>query len=126
MPSNFISSRKWFTLKKWKEIIDDKKQVNASIPNIIHFLDSTHLINLINKAENQSLKPIITVHDCYSTLPNKMAELKFKVKKEFILLYTKEEFLKHFIRELFNLLKIINIKLERIKQRNLFYVIMII
>jgi DNA-directed RNA polymerase len=66
------------------------KQVQAIIPNIIHSLDASHLINLINTAINKNFTPIISVHDCFGTHPNKMDELSFLVKKEFITLYTKE------------------------------------
>jgi len=74
--------------------IDRLKQVNAIIPNIIHSLDATHLIYLINKSQDQDFSPIITVHDCFGTHPNKMDELAFMVKKEFVLLYSHDNFLK--------------------------------
>ena len=74
--------------------LDKIKQTNAIIPNIIHSLDATHLINLINKSQDMGFAPIITVHDCFGTHPNKMDELAFMVKKEFVLLYSQENFLK--------------------------------
>ena len=40
--------------------------------------------------------PIITIHDCFGTLPNKMSELDFMVRREFILIYSKGQFLKDF------------------------------
>ena len=61
--------------------LDRLKQTNAIIPNIIHSLDATHLINLINKSHDQGFTPIITVHDCFGTLPNNMDELAFMVKR---------------------------------------------
>ena len=73
--------------------LDRLKQTNAIIPNIIHSLDATHLINLINKAQDIGFAPIITVHDCFGTHPNKMDELAFMVKKEFVLLYSQDNFL---------------------------------
>lgn len=72
------------------------KQNQACIPNIIHSLDATHLIKIILQAIEDSFSPIITVHDCFGTHPNKMAELEFRVKKEFVLLYTQENFLETF------------------------------
>ena len=80
--------------------LDNSKQVQAIIPNIIHSLDASHLINLILKANKENFKPIISVHDCFATLPNKMKELDFKVKKEFIDLYYQINFLNKFF--LFN------------------------
>ena len=36
------------------------------------FLDATHLILLINNSEIEGFGPIITIHDCFGTHPNKM------------------------------------------------------
>lgn len=76
--------------------IDNSKQAQAIIPNIIHSLDASHLVNLIKAASNDNFRPIITVHDCFGTLPNLMGDLDYRVKKEFILLYSKFEFLNLF------------------------------
>jgi len=48
---------------------------------------------LINNSESDGFGPIITVHDCFGTHPNKKDELVYRVKKEFILLYSQENFL---------------------------------
>jgi len=40
--------------------------------------------------------PIITIHDCFGTHPNKLEELSFLVKREFVLLYTQSHFLENF------------------------------
>nr|YP_009486060.1 hypothetical protein [Cantharellus appalachiensis]AWA82121.1 hypothetical protein [Cantharellus appalachiensis] len=79
-------------LKETTDKLNTCKQNQAIIPNIIHSLDASHLIGIINSSMN-SFGPIITVHDCFGTLPNNMASLIFKVKKEFILLYTDNIFL---------------------------------
>lgn len=63
---------------------------------MIHSLDASHLINLINSASEENFNPVITIHDCFGTLPNHMANLEYKVKKEFILLYTDRKFLHNF------------------------------
>jgi len=83
-------------LREWTEKLDKIKQVQAVIPNIIHSLDATHLINLLNYADDNKFKPIITIHDCFGTHPNKLEELSFMVKKEFVLLYTQSNFLENF------------------------------
>ena len=72
------------------------KQKLAIIPNIVHSLDASHSIKLINTAANTKFYPIITIHDCFGTLPNKMGELDFMVRKEFILIYSNREFIKNF------------------------------
>jgi DNA-directed RNA polymerase len=85
--------------------LDKLKQTNAIIPNIIHSLDATHLINLINKSLDLGFSPIITVHDCFGTHPNKMDELAFMVRKEFILLYSQDNFLETYHNRLIQSIK---------------------
>jgi len=92
----FAGKVKKVVLREWTDIVDKRKQIQAIIPNIIHSLDATHLIKLIIKASEENFAPIITVHDCFGTLPNKMCELDYRVKKEFILLYTQDNFLDKF------------------------------
>jgi DNA-directed RNA polymerase len=85
--------------------LDRLKQTNAIIPNIIHSLDATHLINLINNSVDIGFAPIITVHDCFGTHPNKMDELAFMVKKEFVLLYSQDNFLETYHNRLIQSIK---------------------
>jgi DNA-directed RNA polymerase len=73
--------------------LDKGKQVQSIIPNIIHSLDASHLMNIIKNATIDNFNPVITIHDCFGTLPNKMGSLEYKVKKEFILLYSDNQFL---------------------------------
>ena len=78
---------KVLVVRKTTDFVDTAKQAQAIIPNMIHSLDATHLINIINNAsESKTLSavPVISVHDCFGTLPNKMADLELLVKKEFI------------------------------------------
>jgi len=53
-------------------------------------------MNVINSATKKGITPVITVHDCFGTHPNRMAALQYEVKKEFILLYTHYDFLETF------------------------------
>lgn len=53
-------------------------------------------MNVINTAESKGIGQVITVHDCFGTHPNRMADLQKEVKKEFILLYTDQDFLELF------------------------------
>lgn len=100
----FKQSKKMIIRETLNEL-DRLKQTNAIIPNIIHSLDATHLINLINKSQDIRFAPIITVHDCFGTLPNKMDELAFMVKKEFILLYSQDNFLETYHNRLIQSIK---------------------
>jgi DNA-directed RNA polymerase len=65
--------------------LNKNKQVNAIIPNIIHSLDSSHLINLINTIIIINFKPFICVHDCFVTHSNNLEYLSFLVKKKKLL-----------------------------------------
>lgn len=48
---------------------------------------------VIKDCVNSNILPIVTVHDCFGTLPNQMFHLEQVVKKQFIYLYTKDNFL---------------------------------
>jgi DNA-directed RNA polymerase, mitochondrial len=68
-------------LKEMTNKLDNKKQVQAIIPNIIHSLDASHLINIINTAINLNFNQILTIHDCFGTHPNNLDKLLNLVKK---------------------------------------------
>ena len=104
--------------------LDKLKQTNSIIPNIIHSLDATHLINLINKALDQRFGPILTVHDCFGTLPNKMEELAFMLKKEFIILYSQKNFLETYHNRLIQSIKDNKYVVIFSKENNCNYVIL--
>lgn len=92
----FGKKSKTVVLRESSVKIDKIKQVNAIIPNIIHSLDASHLINLINTLDDINFKPFICVHDCFGTHPNDLEFLFYLIKKEFILLYSTENFLNKF------------------------------
>jgi len=96
LPINLFGSKKTLVIKESLNVTDNYKQINAIIPNIIHSLDAAHLMNLINTSKEKGIGPVITVHDCFGTLPNNMEKLQLEVKKEFILLYTQHAFLETF------------------------------
>lgn len=93
---NLFGKTKKFVIRKNEKDLNQNKQVQAIIPNIIHSLDASHLINLILSAKKDNFHPIISVHDCFGTLPNKMKYLDFKVKTEFINIYSQSNFLINF------------------------------
>ena len=93
---SILGKSKKLVLREKENKLNKAKQKQAIIPNIVHSLDASHLINLINTAADINFYPIITIHDCFGTLPNKMSELDFMVRKEFIIIYSKGEFIKNF------------------------------
>lgn len=85
--SIFGKTKKMVFKEKLNEL-DKAKQTQAIIPNIIHSLDASHLFNIIKSAKEDNFYPLISIHDCFGTLPNLMGLLGHRVKKEFILLYS--------------------------------------
>lgn len=74
-------------------LVNKRKQVEAIIPNVIHSLDASLLILVIIEAKIKTNYPVITVHDCFGTLPNNMKNLETIVRKQFIQLYTRDNFI---------------------------------
>nr|QWO71396.1 RNA polymerase [Termitomyces sp. K1Ag] len=111
---SLFNVRKKMVLREYSDETDNQKQNNAIIPNIIHSLDATHLINLINKNEKEKLKHIITIHDCFGTHPNSMGELSYRVRIEFIALYLQENFLETFHQRLIQSIKDNNFEIFKI------------
>jgi len=97
---------KTVVLNKKLDQTDTRAQTQAIIPNIIHSMDSAHLILILNKIINQNNhnNPVISIHDCFGCLPNNMIDLENLVKLEFINLYSKNEFLENFNNDLINVL----------------------
>ena len=102
---NMAGKTKSMVLREWTDNLDKGKQIQAIIPNIIHSLDASHLINLLCLAENEKFKPIISIHDCFGTHPNKLEDLSFMVKREFVLLYTRSNFLQTFQKRILQSIK---------------------
>lgn len=88
--------------REWKDILDKTKQSQAIIPNIIHSFDASHLINVINSGYSKNICPIISVHDCFGTHPNKMEKLANIIRSEFVLLYIQENFLEKYNARVIN------------------------
>ena len=92
-------------LKEYSEDLDKNKQSNSIIPNFIHSLDASHLMNVIIKMNYKYNKPIITIHDCFGAHPNQIPNLQETVKVEFAELYSKEDFINKFHVEIIKTLE---------------------
>jgi len=64
-------------------------QIQAILPNIVHSMDAAHLILNFNKISQplNPISPVISIHDCFGTLPNNMIDLEKLVKKNNLLIY---------------------------------------
>lgn len=121
--TNLFNKSKKMIIKEYLSETDKLKQGNAIIPNIIHYLDASHLIILINSSSDQRLGPIITVHDCFGTHPDKIDELVYRVKKEFILLYSQDSFLSKFHDRILQFIVDNNIEILFNEDENINYII---
>lgn len=107
----FAKASKTVILRRKTSLLNKQKQIQAIIPNVIHSLDASHLINFINTAISNKFSPVISIHDCFGTHPNKIEELTFLVKKEFILLYTNPGYLTLYEKRVIQSLKDNNFKI---------------
>lgn len=76
-----ILARKTFVLRNVTYKLDTTKQIIAFIPNIIHSLDASHLMKVVMSSIKGGYCPIITIHDCFGTHPNKMEILSYTSEK---------------------------------------------
>jgi DNA-directed RNA polymerase len=106
--------KKTIMLNKKLNQTDTRAQTQAIIPNIIHSMDSAHLILILSKIINLNKNnyPVISIHDCFGCLPNNMIDLENLVKLEFINLYSKFDFLEKFNSDLLSILDKNNIYYE--------------
>lgn len=111
---NIFGKRKTLVLRNVTDNLNTSKQIQAIIPNIIHSLDASHLIRVINSSIKGGFYPVITIHDCFGTHPNKMDVLSQKVKTEFALLYGGDSFLHKFHKHIISTLRANNYKIKKI------------
>lgn len=97
-------SRK-YVLREFTNELDKRKQVSAGIPNIIHSLDASHIMNIVKTNSEMKNFDLLTVHDCFGTHPNNLNELVLLVKLEFIAIYLHKDFLSKFHKDNINNIK---------------------
>ena len=117
----YSRGQKRLVIKDWSKDINNSEQINGIIPNIIHSLDASHLMEIINKTNKLGNSNVIPIHDCFGTHPNKINELYTIIKKEFVYIYSKQEFLKSFHKSNRDYIKNNNFKLKREKGKWLVY-----
>lgn len=91
---NILGKNKTAVWKKWTKEKDTRAEVQAIIPNIIHSMDASHLMEVIYKW-SKKYEYILTIHDCFGCHPNDMLNLSTLVREEFINLYSNKDFLKN-------------------------------
>ncbi len=90
----FSYSKHKFTLKIKKDNYDNKKQVRAFMPNLIHSLDAASLALLIDLYFNRTgFANIYTVHDCFAVTANQVHNTMNLLKQVYINIYSNETYL---------------------------------
>lgn len=111
---NFLGRRRHIILRDWISEKDNKKNIQAILPNIIHSFDAAHLIKII---ENWNLtyksKYLLPIHDCFGTHPNDLEQLSEVIRKEFISIYCSDSFIKSLHKNIINDIKIYNLPIVK-------------
>ena len=108
--SQFNYSKYTFNLRLVdKKNIDSRKQIRALMPNLIHSLDATSLIMLIDKyfKENKSdVKNFYSIHDCFAVTCNNVVDLIKIIKLVYIKIYSEDNYLKKFDQGIIDSIKL--------------------
>ena len=107
---NFLGRRRNIILRDWVSEKDNRKNLQAILPNIIHSFDAAHLIKIIKTWNiNYNIKYILPIHDCFGTHPNDLEQLSEVVRKEFINIYCSDYFIKSLHKNILNDIKTHNL-----------------
>nr|YP_009574413.1 hypothetical protein [Arthrobotrys musiformis]QBM31531.1 hypothetical protein [Arthrobotrys musiformis]QBM31681.1 hypothetical protein [Arthrobotrys musiformis] len=95
-PMNY--SKNTFSLKiPVRGKLDKEKQMRALMPNLIHSLDASSLVLLVDKYFNEHItevKNIYAIHDCFAVTANNMEYIIYTLKLVYISLYKDKGYLK--------------------------------
>lgn len=109
---NVFNQAKKLVIREKTDELSKARQIQGIIPNVIHSLDASHLIKVISSSKKEDYYPIIAIHDCFGTHPNKMQKLETNVKLEFISLYSQQNYLKSFHKNVINNFRTNNFKVK--------------
>lgn len=90
------------TIRIPTNIIDSKKQKLAIMPNIIHSLDASMVISIIN---NYNSYNFFSIHDCFATTANNIGFLNYIIRIAFIELYANEPYINKLHNFIINYIK---------------------
>ena len=68
--------------------VDKRKSKAACAPNIIHAMDSCHLLATVNKVAEQGVNDFFLIHDSFGTVPTDTSKMFYAVREAFIEQYT--------------------------------------
>jgi len=64
--------------------------MNAAAPNLVHALDASHLIRVVNAAASEGITSIAVVHDSFGSLAPQARELHRIIRTQFAELYSQD------------------------------------
>ena len=64
--------------------------MNAAAPNLVHALDASHLIRVVNAAASEGITSIAVVHDSFGSLAPQARELHRIIRTQFAVLYSQD------------------------------------
>lgn len=68
-----------------------KKQKSSVSPNFVHSLDSSHLMSVVLKANEEGIRNYLLIHDSFACLPSDMEVFSRVVREAFVDLYTNHD-----------------------------------
>ena len=66
------------------------KSMNAAAPNLVHALDASHLIRVVNAAMSEGITSIAVVHDSFGCLASQARQLHRIIRTQFAELYSQD------------------------------------
>jgi DNA-directed RNA polymerase len=83
-----------------KDELDDNRQINAIAPNWVHSMDASHLRATVRKLWDAGMRSFSLIHDSYGTHCSNLDVLAETLREAFVEMYTDNEVLDTFAREL--------------------------
>jgi DNA-directed RNA polymerase len=100
-----------FVIVKATDSINQRKQVRALMPNLIHSLDSSSLALLVNLYFNDStdqnkINNFYSIHDCFAVTANNVGTLINLLQLVYIKIYCEEQYLRKFHEGILHTIKL--------------------
>jgi DNA-directed RNA polymerase len=73
-----------------KELLEHKQR-NSIAPNVVHSLDSAHLMSVVLKSVDNGINDFLLIHDSFAALPNQMPKFNALIRDAFVELYENNE-----------------------------------
>lgn len=92
-----LGKKKSITITKKNDKTNIRKQNLGIMPNIVHSMDASNIILLINsiRSLNNDI-PILTIHDCFASNANNIELVSYYVKLAFLMIYKDSQFITNY------------------------------